>query len=315
MNTKIFSIIFYLVVYFYNAQIDTIPYKTLYGHTAGINTIVYSPKHNIIFSGSKDETIKCWDLNKLSCNTTYTISGSSIKKIILTPSENQLLVSNYRNIYIINLPGFKIYKKKLKIHESYIESMILMNQSKKLICSSWRGNSIKMLDFPTLKNKKSFPEFAWTDCLINLSDTTFLSASHDNTIKEWDMSKMELLSIYSGHTDWVYDLEIDIITDNLFSCSLDKTIKIWDLKNKNNIKNLTLFNAPLVKMCIVNDYNLLVTGDINGRLYFIDLKDFTLRNSFNAHLSQITDLIYIKTPNNNYLVSSSMDKTIKLWKL
>lgn len=315
MNTKWLLITYFFIVYFYNAQIDTIPFKTFYGHSAGVNTIVYSPKHNVIFSGSKDETIKCWDLNKLSCNSTYTIPGSSIKKIILTPTENQLIVSNYRNIYLINFPDLKISKKKHKIHESYIESMILMQKSNKLICSSWRGNSIKLLDFPSLKNKKSFPEYVWTDCLLGLNDTIFLSASHDNTIKEWNISKMELLSIFSGHTDWVYDLEIDTINNNLISCSLDKTIKIWDLKNKINIKNLNFFNAPLLKMCLIYDYNILVAGDINGRLYFIDLKDYTLRNSFNAHLNQITDLIYIRTPNNNYIVSSSMDKSIKIWKL
>ncbi len=315
MNIKRLTIIFYFIFYLSNAQFDSIPFKTLFGHTAGINTLAYSSKNNILISGSKDETIKCWDIDKLNCTLTYTIPGSSIKKLLLTPTENYLVVSNYRNIYTFNFPEFKISRKKVKIHESYIESMILLNKSKKLVCSSWRGNCIKILDFPSLKNKKTFPEFAWTDCLLSLNDTIFFSASHDNTIKEWNISKMELLSIFSGHTDWIYDLEIDMASNYLFSCSLDKCIKIWDLKNKKNINSLTFFLAPLVKMCLIHEHNILVAGDINGRLYYVDLKDFTLKYSFNAHLSQITDLIYIKTSNNNFLVSSSMDKSIKFWKL
>ncbi|MCX8081748.1 MAG: WD40 repeat domain-containing protein [Bacteroidia bacterium] len=299
---------------FFSASQDTIPYKILYGHQGGINTLDFDSLNNLLISGAKDETIKIWDLNSFQLIKTYTLTGSSIKKIKLFQQNKFILVSNYRNLFLFEFPNLKKIKCIKKIHESYVESFDINKSNSKIVTSSWRNKTVKGHKINKLNHKIIFPEDAWTDCVIFLNDSIFLTGNHENTIKEWNFNNQQLLHIYKGHKDWVYDIEFNSNNNCFYTCSMDKSLKVWDLNKKKLLQSIELFKSALLKLCLVNE-NLIAIGDIDGYIHLYNINNNNVVFSWKGHDHQILDLIKIKLNNTLYLVSSSMDKTIKFWKI
>jgi len=305
----------FFIIFSYSMAQDTLPFKILYGHTEGINTIVYSNKHKLLISGSKDQTIKIWDVNNFIPVATYTIPGSSVKKLTLTKKNDYLVVSNYRNVYLFRFPDLKKTKSLKKIHDSYVESITLSPDEACLITSSWRGKSLRSFYFPSLKKKFFFPENTWIDFVLPISNYSFLSSGHDNQIKEWNLVSGQLTHIYNGHSDWIYDMDIDTSKKVFFSFGFDKTVIAWNYSEKKIIQKWNFFKNPLLHGCYVPEKEILFCSDTEGYIYAIDINKNSLSLTWKGHSSQISDLIYIKTENGIFLVSSSIDKTIKFWKL
>lgn len=306
---------FFFIIFSCSLAQDTLPFKILYGHTEGINTITYSPVHKLLISGAKDQTIRIWDINLFTPVTTYTIPGSSIKKLTLTKKNDYLLVSNYRNAYLFRFPDLKKIKTLKKIHESYVESIALTPNESFLITSSWRGKSLRSFSFPSVKKKITFPENTWIDFVLPLSDHIFLSSGHDNQIKEWNINTGQLTHIYNGHSDWVYDMDLDTSKKIFYSFGFDKTVIAWDYFGKKIVYQWNFFKNPLLDGCYIPEKNILFCSDTEGYIYAIDTNKKICFLTWKGHNAQINELIYIRTENGSFLVSASMDKTIKLWKL
>ncbi|MEK7992794.1 MAG: hypothetical protein AAB403_03215 [Planctomycetota bacterium] len=76
--------------------------------------------------------------------------------------------------------------------------------------------------------------------LLTLTDTDYvmavgvaadghlaISASHDNTLKVWDLRKGAELRTLSGHKGWVSGLAVFADGTRAISASRDKTLRIW----------------------------------------------------------------------------------------
>ena len=108
---------------------------------------------------------------------------------------------------------------------------------------------------------------------IQLKDGRIVSASFDNTLKVWDLTKPEgppCVATLKGHTNVVSSV-IQLKDDRLVSASWDNTLKVWDL------------TKPEGQQCVA-----------------------TLR----GHDGEVNSVIQLK---DGRLVSASYDKTLKVW--
>ncbi|CCH41356.1 Mitochondrial division protein 1 [Wickerhamomyces ciferrii] len=112
---------------------------------------------------------------------------------------------------------------------------------------------------------------------------TMVSASLDNTVKVWDLSKGKSLGLLEGHIAPVSSIQMD---DSLVvTGSLDATLKLWDLGKLNH------------------DFE---TIQEEG-----DEDDGPCIYSFESHIEEITALSF----HNYTLVSGSQDRTLRQWDL
>ncbi|ETN98995.1 hypothetical protein RFI_38493, partial [Reticulomyxa filosa] len=76
-----------------------------------------------------------------------------------------------------------------------------------------------------------------------------LSASHDGTIRLWDIVSGVQIQIFEGHSDWVLVAEFSPYGDIIASGSSDKTIRLWDVKTG---KELMILRGHLYPVWCVN---------------------------------------------------------------
>jgi WD40 repeat protein len=145
--------------------------------------------------------------------------------------------------------------------------------------------------------------------LLVLKNWNIVSRSEDNCMKIWECNTYQCIKTIEEHSETVDSL-INLIDGFYASGSKDKTIKIWNTNNNcvNTIKEEHWINSLL----------LLPGGNIASGTYQIikiwkcdnDYKDIQYTHTLKGHLSFINTLYLV---NNDYILSGSDDKTIKVW--
>jgi WD40 repeat protein len=103
------------------------------------------------------------------------------------------------------------------------------------------------------------------------SDGRFaVSASHDTTLKVWDLGTGQVLRTLEGHTRPVDG--VAVTSDGRFavSASYDKTLKVWDLIE--TAQPITSLETHTLLSCCATttDAKTILAGDPGGALHVLD---------------------------------------------
>ena len=258
--------------------------------------------------------------------------------------------SNKRNIKVYSLVTYQC-ELKFKCHKDSV-TYICQSEAGYLVSSSydrqikiWNINKDNYERIAKLKGHNS-----WVFKVIQLSNERLGSCSDDKTIRIWNSnSPYQCLKIIQGHTDGVISI-IELKNKKyIVSCGRDCTVIFWNsltYENEKVIKDIyccdknsiveiennkliiggedsiSIINLSTLKLetktsnnCLeyvcsiieLSDGNVLCGGD--GILIHFDVNTYNIQK-FNCHDDDITALIEI---NDNTLISSSNDETIKIW--
>lgn len=152
------------------------------------------------------------------------------------------------------------------------------------------------------------------------------SASDDLTIRLWSISKQKCIKILKKHTYHVTTLKFSKKGNILFSGSADETITIWDLSSGKNLKTLAAHSDPILSVCLTPDNSIIVSGSYDGLMRLFDsetgqcLKTLVFNSSsYGTATASTNDVVNPPisnvevSPNGKYILSSSLDGTIRLW--
>ena len=97
----------------------------------------------------------------------------------------------------------------------------------------------------------------------------------------------------------------------LISISDDHSIIVWDIFNNFSRFLTTKTTAALSSLALFSNDSF-ITGDSSGSIQMWSTSKFTFKNenTLKEFNDSVSDLVFL---NNGYLVSTSFDKTIKIW--
>ena len=143
------------------------------------------------------------------------------------------------------------------------------------------------------------------NCLVKCNNNCFASGSNDKTIKIWDYKKRKLYKTIDAQDDGILCL-ILLKNGNLCSGSKDKYVKIWNLQNSTNIDKIRIDDNSVQCLLQLEDEKILIGSGKN----IIIWKNHEKIRYLDGHNDQVNSLFKI---DDNYIISSSSDKTIKIW--
>jgi WD40 repeat protein len=257
----------------------------LWGHSAKVNSIAFSPDGKILASGSSDKTIILWDVNspnnpiKISTLKGHTASVNSIAfspdgKILASGGADTLII-----LWDVSSPNAPRILTTIQGHSDSVNSVAFSPDGRTLASGS-------------------------SDATINLWDVS----SKNNPIK---------LTLLQGHTESVSSVAFNIDGTQLASSSFDDTIKIWDLKNIVS-PNITEFEANsdgAFSVAFNPDGKYLSYGQYQsiGVLDVSNSSDISFLYDLEGHSDEITSLAY--NSDGKILASSSFENQINVWDL
>ncbi|KAK7465521.1 hypothetical protein VKT23_005495 [Stygiomarasmius scandens] len=211
----------------------------LAGHRTEVFCCAFNPaKHNLVASGSKDASVKIWDLSQPPSSSkdpvTLEIHSTSEAPDLTCLSWNKsgelLAIASYDSLLrICDLQG-KLYFQHSK-HQGPIFTTRFSPSGRWLLTASLDGTSC-LWDIP---NKRLHRQYrVHTDCCLDvdwINDSVFASCGADRYIHILSVEQENPIKTFEGHKDEINQIKVNPSGTRLASCSDDTTTRIWDVSS------------------------------------------------------------------------------------
>ena len=286
---------------------------TLAGHKSGVNVCSFSPDGKTFLSGSKDGTVRVWDIeSNYNLQKVITIGHTSISSLHYNNKGDYFSIGNMQSLQIYKSSNFNRIARKKKAHETYVKAGNFSPDDKFIVSSSWKGKALMVWEVKTLNQRIELGESNWTDDAIFTPDGNYIiSCNHDNNVKVWDLKTGNITRIFAGHTDWVYGAKITSNMEILISGSLDKTIKLWDFKSGKHIITLTGHNDGISTIALSPNNQFIASGSLDGSIIIWDLNAKQEKIRLTEKGSTLLSLEF--SVDGKSLASCEQDGTIRIW--
>jgi WD40 repeat protein len=242
------------------------------GHSGYVISIAISLDGKYALSGSKDKTLRYWDLQ--TGKTIKVLKGhkSSVKSVAISPDGKYALSGSWDTLRYWDLQTGKTINI-LKGHTSGVNSVAISPDGKYALSGSW-DKTLRYWDLEsgeTIKVLKGHTDSV-ESVAISPDGRYALSGSKDNTLRYWNLESGETIKVLKGHTDSVESVAISPDGRYALSGSKDKTLRYWDLESGKTIKVFKGHKADVFSVAISPDGKNALSGSIDQIIRYWDLK-------------------------------------------
>lgn len=255
------------------------PFKTLSGHTNWVLCVSYSPCGTMIATGSMDNTIRLWDA----------VTGAPLGNPLLGHSK-WISSLTWEPLHLVDVgekprlgSGSKDGTVKVWDTTRRVCSATMSGHTNAVSCVKWSGSNI------------------------------LYSASHDKTIRAWDMAAGgKCIQILKSHAHWVNHLSIStdyVLRKGGFSHTSSRTSAKTDPAE---LRKAALDQYEKVAKLNGQISERLVTASDDFTMYFWEpLKSSKPVCRMTGHQKLVNHVLFL--PDGRYIVSASFDNSIKIW--
>ena len=243
------------------------------GHSGYVLSIAISSDGKYALSGSKDKTLRYWDLQTGKAIKVLKGHKSSVSSVAISPDGKYALSGSWDEaLRYWDLQTGKTINI-LKGHTSGVKSVVISPDGRYALSGSW-DKTLRYWDLQTGKTIKVLK--GHTDSVLSVAispDGRYaLSGSWDKTLRYWDLQTGKTIKVLKGHTDSVLSVAISPDGRYALSGSKDKTLRYWDLESGEIIKVLKGHKADVFSVAISSDGKYALSGSTNQIIRYWDLK-------------------------------------------
>lgn len=201
------------------------------GHIEQVRSAIYSEDGRCILSAG-DTTIKEWDVVTGQCLMTYVGHENLVNSAIYSPDGHRILSAANDNTIREwdRMTGQCLCVRQ--DHKEYVTKAIYSPDGSKILSSSWDGTVLcyqRNSDGSWGTGKKVAQHKKNVKAIAISEDGIYcLTASGDNTVKEWRILDGKLTGQYCGHTDMVNSVMYSPDYSRILTGSYDGTVRIFD---------------------------------------------------------------------------------------
>lgn len=272
--------------------------NVLYGHEGPVERVIIANNH--IISGSRDKTIKIWDIksgNEMSTlrGHTDTITSLSFHEPFLASGSKD----NTVKIWNINTG------ECLKTFIGHGADVLHVHITESLVISCSVDSTIKLWNIENGNCIKTLTDHTRNVSWVKIAKNRIYSLSWDHFLRIWDLDTGECLEGFDRHFDAINTG--DLSEKYIVSGDQSGIIFVWDLDTREIIHQLKHHKRAIMGLFIDQDY--LYSTSMDRTVMIWDLKTGICVKKLEGHEDATLGIWKSK----NYIVSSSADNTIRIW--
>lgn len=199
---------------------------------------------------------------------------------------------------------------ELKAHEG-AANCIAFSPDGKTLASGGEDNLVKTWNLETQENILSLSgHFKGIKALVYSNQGDRLFSAGDRSIRVWSKDGTEE-KVLTGHTTFLWSLNISKDDNYLISGSFDRQFHIWDFHKTDEGIEIDGHKKSVLAVNFSPDGKYMVSGSLDKTIKLWDFKTKELLKTFEGHSDNIYDIKFL--PNSKYFISASRDKTVRLW--
>ncbi|KAG2230326.1 hypothetical protein INT48_008818 [Thamnidium elegans] len=256
----------------------------LVGHVDSVYCLQFDDKK--IITGSRDRSIKVWDLQRYQC--THTLNGHQGSVLCLEYNDDMIVSGSSDHTVIVWDMKTKRMKAKLNGHTDGVSDISF---DERYIVSSSKDTSIRIWSSHTFQPVLMIVGHLGAVNAIQLRGDFLVSASNDRMIKLWQVSTGTLIREFVGHENGLACVQYD--GKRIISGSNDRTIRIWDAET--GICTMKLLGHRGLVRNLRSDGDKVVSAGYDRSIRVWDINTGTcLLNFQSGHSSWIFDVHFDK---------------------
>lgn len=298
--------------------------RVLQGHKKGVTQVAFLNETQVV-SSSLDHTLKVWDVTSAKCRATFTGHRDEVFALTVSADGKYLASTGYDGRIIVYKASGKILQT-LKGFKRWTVCLAISPDSSILATCTMAG-IIRGWDIQSGKTIFELKTRGWETAMAWSPDGNFLAVGNFN-IEIWDLNQSKMIKTIQGHSNTIRSIAWHPQGDMLASCGLDKSVQLVDLstgeieaviKPKGYIQthDNKMYRVPLPMVLTA------VTFSPDGKIlafagagHIIYLRDISTQEELRilvGHKMTVTGIAF--SPDGKTLASSSLDRTLRLWKL
>ncbi len=287
--------------------------QTLCGHEDWVIAVAVTPDGRYAISGSKDKTLKVWDL--IAGKAVHTLCGHEDRVIAVAVTPNgRYAVSGSRDktLKVWDLATAKAVQT-LRGHEISVTSVAVTPDDRYVVSGSWHW-TLNVWDLATGKSVHTLRGHHDTVAAVAVTPDGrhVVSGSHDKTLKVWDLATGQAVNTLRGHRNAVPAVAVTPDSRYVVSGSEDCMLKVWDLAAGKVVHTLSDHKDGVTGVAVTPDGRYAVSAAKDQTLKVWDLATAKVIQTLIGHQGWVAAVAV--TPCGRYVISGG-GSTLKVWDL
>ena len=239
--------------------------RTLKGHKSVVRSLVFSRNGKNLRSGSKNGTLRTWDLRTGKTIESFPLSGL---EMAFDEKGRMHVTVDAKNLYIHN--GNTGLKKTVRRQRAGRIRAVQVRSDKNFFALGHADGSIHIRDLRTGAVKTSL--LGHTNYVVGLAlspdGKKLVSISKDRTVRLWDLTLERSKKSILPHFREIQSIAFSPNSRMLASGGQDGAIRLWNLTNGQSERALSGHKKSVDTLIFSPDNHTLISGDSSGLIRF-----------------------------------------------
>ena len=293
-------------------EVDTSRALALLPSASPLSSVVFSPDGTTLASGSRDGTVKLWDVATRATIASLERHTDGVRSVVFSPDGTVLASGAFDNTVKLWDVATRAIIATLEGHTGGVNSVVFSPDGTVLASGAW-DNTVKLWDVATRAIIATLEGHSDLVASVSFSPdgTVLASGSQDGTFKLWEVGRETNSATLFGHTGGISSVSFSPDGTTLASGAWDNTVKLWDVGTRENTATLEGHTLWVRSVSFSPDGTILASGSEDGTVKLWDVATGNAAYPLQEHTGGISSVSF--SPDGTTLASGSGNGMVKLW--
>ncbi|HLA12065.1 MAG TPA: caspase family protein [Pyrinomonadaceae bacterium] len=273
-------------------------------------SVAFSPDGKILASGSRDYTVKLWDVATGAVLRTLEGHSQWSHSVAFSPDGRTLASGSYDSTIKLWDVATGALLRTLEGHSAPVSSVAFSPDGKTLASGSW-DKRVKLWQVSTGTESRTLEGHASrvNSVVFSRDGKTLASVNYGYAVELWDVATGTEWRTLQGHSQPIFAVAFSPNGKTLASGSYDLTIKLWDVSTGVELRTLKGYSSQINSVAFSPNGKTLASGGWDGTVKVWDVLTGAELRTLKGHSGMVNSVAF--SPDGKTLASAG--DTIKLW--